>query len=138
MLLTNITTAGTSTYTRANDPYPYFGAPQWKEPAADLIADALKAAGVDATQVSEDAVKAARAVLNLLAELPDPAVAVEDNEITLEWYKDQHHVAVVAVDGRSVTWAVMAGPGNPEKGKAPFDRGLPDEAYAAINAVGAT
>jgi len=141
MLLTNIitttgSTTGTSTYTRAEDPYCYFGAPLWKEPAADPIADALKAV---ASALPDSVIAAARAVWNLLRDVSeDPSVAVEDNEITLEWYKDRHHVAVVAVDGQSISWAVMAGPANPMKGKMPFDnKTLPAEADNAISAFAA-
>jgi hypothetical protein len=137
MLLT-VTTTGTSTYTRAQDPYCYFGQPLWKEPPADPLADALKAADAAGNQLSEDAKIAARAVLNLLASLPDPTVAIEDQEITLEWYRDRHHVAVVAVDGQSISWAIMAGPANPKKGKKPFDsRTLPAEADNAISSFAA-
>jgi hypothetical protein len=135
MLLSN---TGTATYTRAQEtPYSYFGEPLWREPAADPIADALSAAGAAASQL-ESAITAARAVLNLLAELPNPTVTVEENELTLEWYKDRHHVAVVAVDGQSIAWAVMAGLANPIKGKVPFDnKTLPAEAYNAISAAAA-
>lgn len=133
-LFTGIATLGTSTITRAQDPYS-FNAPQWTEPQADPIAEAIKAAGAAASQISESVIDAARAVCNLLPELPNPMVAVEDNEITLEWYKDKHHVAVLAVDGQFVSWAVMAGPRNPAKGRVPFDRKLPLEAYAAIDAA---
>jgi hypothetical protein len=136
VLVTEIATKGTTTYTRSQDPYCY-AAPQWTEPAADSIADALIAAGAAASQVSDGAIAAARAVLNLLADLPDPSVAVEDNEITLEWYKDRHHVAVVAVDGQSISWAVSVGSAKPEKGKKPFDNTLPVAAYKAISAVAA-
>ena len=96
MLMTQTTTtAGTSAYTHPQDPYSYFGAPQWREPATDPIADALRAAGAAAGQLSESVIDAARAVWNLLRELPEePSVAVEDDEISLEWYKDRHHVAV--------------------------------------------
>jgi hypothetical protein len=133
-------TNGTSSFTRAQGSYGYFGfgaAPRWKEPAADPIADAINAAGAAASQLSESVVNAARAVRNLLRELSeDPTVAIEDNGITLEWYKDRHHVAVVAVDGQSISWAVMAGAANPLKGKKPFDsKTLPTEAYAAISAA---
>jgi hypothetical protein len=137
IITTTGATNGTSSYTRAqNDPYGYFGAPRWKGPAADPIADALKTA---ASELSEHTVDAARAVWNLLRELSVyPSVAVEDNEITLEWYKDRHHVAVVAVDGESISWAVMAGPANPMKGKMPFDsKTLPAEADLAISAFAA-
>jgi hypothetical protein len=133
--ITPILTNGTATLTRGQDPYPYFNAPQWKEPAADPIADALTAAGALAEKLHANAAEAARAVLNLLPELSDPAVAIEDGEITIEWYKDKHHVAVLAVDGESLSWAVMAGPSNPKKGKAPFDNELPAEAYDAISAT---
>jgi hypothetical protein len=133
--LLTVMTTGTSTYTRATDPYSYFGVPQWKEPAADPIADALRAAGGAASLLNKDTVDAARAVLNLLPELPDPSVVVEDDEITIEWYKDRHHVAVFAVDGQSISWAVMAGPANPLSGKKHFDNEIPDEAYAAISAA---
>jgi hypothetical protein len=135
VLITQIVANGTSTLTRSPDPYPYFNAPQWKEPAADPIAAALKAAGEAASQLHANAIDAARAVLNLLHDLPDPSVAVEDNEITIEWYKDKHHVAVIAVDGESISWAVMAGAANPLKGKGPFNKELPTEAYAAISAA---
>jgi hypothetical protein len=133
-MLLKITTTGTSTYTRAQDPYTFL-APQWKEPPADVIADALAAAGPAASQVAEEAIAAARVVLNLLPEFTDPTVAVEDNEITLEWYKDRQHVATIAVDGRSISWAVMAGSGNPLKGKEPFDTEIPADALTAITAA---
>jgi hypothetical protein len=136
-ILLTMTAAGTATYTRAADPYCYFAVPQWKEPPADPIADALAAAGHGAAQVSESAVVAARAVLNLLADLPDPSVAVDDNEITIEWYKDKSHVAVVAVDGHSISWAVVAGSVQPMKGKEPFSNQLPDDAYRAISIAAA-
>ncbi len=64
MLLT-VTTTGTSTYTRAQDPYCYFGEPLWKQPPADSLADALNAAGVAGDLLPESAKTAARAVLNL-------------------------------------------------------------------------
>lgn len=136
VLLTQITTTGTATYTRAQDPYCYFGSPQWKEAPVDPIADALSAAGAAADQVPTNAVEAARAVWGLLRELPDdPSVAVEGNEITLEWYKDRHRVAVIAVDGQSISWSVMAGPANPMKGKKMFDnKTLPVDAESAISA----
>jgi hypothetical protein len=133
-VLSTVMTIGTSTLTRAIDPYRYLGVPQWQEPAADPIADALAAAGECASHVSDGAVAAARAVLNLLADLPgSPTVAVEDNEITLEWYKDKSHVAVVAVDGQSISWAAVAGSAPAMKGKEPFANQLSDEAFSAIN-----
>ena len=135
MLMTHILTDGTSSLTRAHDPYPYFNVPQWKEPSADPIVDALKAAGADAARLHANAADAARMVLNLLPELPNPTVMVEDYEITLEWYKDKSHVAVVALDGQSISWAVMAGRANPLKGKELFDKELPTDAYAAISAA---
>ncbi len=135
ILMTHILTNGTSTLTRAQDPYPYFNAPQWKEPTVDPIADALKVAGAASARLHANAADAARVVLNLLPELPDPVVVVEDDEITLEWYKDKNHVVVVALDGQSISWAVMAGRANPLKGKEPFDNELPTEAYAAISAA---
>ena len=135
VLLTALTT-GTPTFTRAADPYRFLGLPQWQEPAADPIADALSAAGACASQVSESAIAAARAVLNLLAGMPGtPTVAVEDNEITLEWYKDKSHVAVVALDGMSISWAAVAGSASPMKGKELFANVLPADAYSAINSA---
>jgi len=130
-------TNGTSSYSRTQDLYGGFGfgVPR-KVPAADPIADALKVA---AGELSERTINAARAVWGLLRELSVyPSVAVEDNEITLEWYKDRHHVAVLAVDGDSISWAVMAGPANPMKGKSPFDsKTLPAEADLAISTFAA-
>ncbi len=134
--LLTMTAAGTATYTRAPDPYCYFAVPQWKERAADPLADALRAAGETSNLLRDGAVDAARAVMNLLPELPDPSsVAVEDDEITIEWYKDRHHVAVVAVNGQSISWAVMAGQANPLNGKELFNNEIPEEAYAAISAA---
>jgi hypothetical protein len=135
VLMTEFLANGTFALTRAQDPFPYFSAPQWKEPAADPIADALRAAGEAANLLDKGAKDAARAVLSLLRELPDPSVVVEDDEITIEWYKDRHHVAVFAVDGHSISWAVMAGQANPLNGKELFDNEIPDEAYAAVSAA---
>ncbi len=136
LLPTEIIVAGTASYARVLDPYSYINNdPQWKERAADPLADAIAEAGAAANQLSAQAITAARAVLNLLASLPNPTIAVDDNEITLEWYKDRHHVAVVAVDGQSLSWAVMAGRANPLKGKEPFDKELPSKAYDDINAA---
>jgi hypothetical protein len=97
----------------------------------------ILAAGQCADGLPEGAKDAARAVLNLLTDLDlsVPKVVIEDNEITLEWYKDRHHVAVVSVDGQSISWAVMAGATNPLKGKERFDNEMPSEAYDAIRIV---
>jgi hypothetical protein len=130
---TNLAYTGTSTYTRPQDPYSFYNAPAWSEPAADSIADAISASGEAAKQLADGAAPAARAVLNLLADLPDPRVMVEDNEITLEWYKDKNHVAVLAVDGEFVTWAIMAGAGNPLIGKERFYNQLPQSAIEAVS-----
>jgi glycine/D-amino acid oxidase-like deaminating enzyme len=131
-------TNGMSAYSRTQNLYGDFGfgVPRWKEPATDSIADAVKAATSEPTASTIDA---ARAVWNLLRALSeDPSVVVEDDEITLEWYKDRHRVAVVSVDGESISWAVMAGPANPMKGKKPFDnKSLPVEADSAISAFAA-
>src|SRR5580700_11049073 len=113
-------TMGTSTYTQQSplpDPLKVLNSPDWKEPPADPIADAINAAGDAASQISESARTAARAVLNLVAGLSTPEIGVEAQEITLEWYKDRHHVAVLGVDGASITWAAMVGAANPVKGK---------------------
>jgi hypothetical protein len=129
---------GTATYTQQSsmhDPIKYLNSPEWKEPGADPIVDALKAAGDAALQVSDSARVAARAVLNLVASFSSPEIGVEAQEITLEWYKDRHHVAVVSVDGASITWAAMAGSANPKKGKLPFNNQLPQEALEAIRAA---
>jgi hypothetical protein len=130
---------GTATYTQQSsmhDPIKYLNSPEWKEPAADPIVDALKAAGTAALQVSEGARTAARAVLNLVATYSTPEIGVEAQEITLEWYKDRNHVVVVSVDGASITWAGMVGPANPPvKGKLPFNNQLPQEALEAIRAA---
>jgi hypothetical protein len=135
LTMTEILTRGTATYTRPHDPYA-FVALKLNEPAADPIADALSAAGADANVLTDNAKAAARAVLNLLADLPNPTtVEVQDNEIILEWYKDRHHVAVIAVDGQSISWSVMAGHANPLTGKKPFDNAIPPEAVKAISAV---
>jgi hypothetical protein len=140
--ITEICTTGTlSTATTlwSRDPYQRATAPEWQEPPADPIADALKAAGQAAAQLADGAVRAARAVLGLVTDLDlsAPRVAVEDDEITIEWYKDRHYVAVVAVNGRSISWAIMAGNTNPVKGKAQFDNELPPQAYDAISIVAA-
>jgi hypothetical protein len=118
-----------------HDPYKFLSSPEWKEPPADPIADALKAVGDAALQVSDSAKAAARAVLNLVATFATPEIGVEAKEITLEWYKDRHHVAVVSVDGESITWAAMVGSPEPVKGKQQFDNQLPQAALEAIRAV---
>jgi hypothetical protein len=129
-LLRDFIVTGTSAVTHPQNPY-FYNEPQWTQPPVDPIADAINAA-VDTAAAG--AIEAARAVWGLLRGVSNgPSVVVEDNEITLEWYKDRHHVAVVAVDGQSISWAVMAGPANPIKGKQRFDnKTLPSEAYDAI------
>ncbi|MGO9930570.1 MAG: hypothetical protein ACLPV8_01985 [Steroidobacteraceae bacterium] len=130
---------GTATYTQQSslhDPIKYLNSPEWKEPAADPIVDALKAAGDAALRVSEGARVAARAVLNLVATCSTPEIGIEAEEITLEWYKDRNHVAVISVDGASITWAAVDGSAKPVKGKEPFNNQLPSEALKAIRAVG--
>src|ERR1700754_4394405 len=90
---------GTNTVTRPFDPASLVESIDWKQSAIDPILEAINNAGpTAATQVSVTAREAARAVLNLLASFADPEIAIDENEITLEWYKDRHHVAVLALD----------------------------------------
>jgi len=64
-----------------------------------------------------------------------PVVTPETTgEIAFEWYKDRHHVAVVAVDGEFIRWSAIAGT-TPFAGCEPFRRALPPAALEAILAI---
>jgi hypothetical protein len=122
------TYAGASTYLDAR----LFS---WQEAIVDPIAEAIRAAGADA-RVTELTKAAASVLLRLLSGRPDPEIVVEPSgEISFEWYRDRHHVAVLSVDGQHIRWAGMIGPDKPISGMQPFEGEVPSEALDAISAA---
>lgn len=97
------------------------------------VADATGEAGEKA-QVSYS--MAAR-LLDLLSNEPTPEITVEPTgEISFEWYKDRHHVAVLSVDaGENLRWAAMVGPGKPVSGAHVLIDQIAAEALAAVHAA---
>jgi hypothetical protein len=107
----------------------------WQGLSGDRITDAVRAAGADA-RVTEATKEAARRLLRLLPARPEPEIVVEDSgEISFEWYKDRHHVAVLSVDGQHIRWAGMLGPNTPTSGARVFLGEVPTEALDAIRAA---
>jgi hypothetical protein len=125
---------GTSTYTQSY--YPL--AKMQGLAAIDRVGEAISinAAGV-ASNVSPATRETAGTLLLLLADKPNPEITVETSgAISLEWYKDRHHVVVITVDGTVVRWAAMLAPGTPAiAGAEPFTGQVPAEALQAIDAT---
>jgi len=127
---------GTAAYFSAPAPDPYrYVQPEWQQTPVDPVDDALTKAGVDTSLITDEAKEAARTVLRLLSAYNTPEISAEDSEITLEWYKDSHHVVVLAVDGKALTWAASNGASPPFSGKIPFSNSIPAEAISAVTAA---
>ncbi len=127
--------SGTSTYSEAFS-FPPTRISRGEGP--DLIGEALASvADSAAINVAARTREVAKELVRLLTEIPDPEVTVEPaGQISLEWYKDRHHVAVLTVDGPNVRWAAKLAPGAPAiSGVEPFSGQVPTDALQAIRAA---
>jgi hypothetical protein len=107
-------------------------------PQADRIGEALsEAADSGAKNVSDDTRSVAKDLLRLLGARPAPQITVEPTgEISLEWYKDRHHVAVLTVEGRLIKWVAMLSAGAPAiSGTETFTNQVPAGALRAVAAA---
>lgn len=132
----------TAAYTGADK--ALVSSPSWWTPTpavVDRVGEALAAAGNVADQVSEATKNAARTLLLLLSNKPDPEITIEETgEISFEWYRDNHHVAVLTVDDQNIRWAAVLDANTPAvSGAQPFAGAalphVPPDAMTAIDAV---
>lgn len=64
--------------------------------------------------------------------LPAPDIAPESTgEITFEWSRDRHHVAILSVDGERIRWSAIAGQSR-TSGSEVFCKTVPGAALLAI------
>jgi hypothetical protein len=122
----------TSTYTGSSALIGQALRGNWKEECVDPIAKAIAESD---EAISEETKNAAKLLLSLLSAHPAPEVSVDSGEITLEWYKDRHHVAVLSVDDTQIRWAAMIGADRPVSGAQEFTGEIPPVAIEAIKAA---
>jgi hypothetical protein len=118
-----------------NTLYPRFSR-RWG-PEAEKVSDALSRVPEDVrSRVSVRTFEAGVALLELVSEEPDPQITVEETgELSFEWYKDRHHVAVLSVDGEYLRWAAMTGPASPVSGSELMADVMPAAALDALHAA---